>query len=223
MKFRDPKLLTMLNKWGKFYSRETNTYFSSIEFPRSKDKVQIINAYEMKCKGITKESEALTKENLNKIKDVMREEHWNWLYLALWFGLRPKEVDNLLLKEGEFYEIKKYKGKEYIAVEQTKLSGVVKSKRIKNIPVIFDEQRFALKIIENKNFKRPLVKTIKSYLGDAYNTYCGRKGFEALLLDMSDAGKVTYHQISSWLGHSSVDRTWKNYRNRDRVDFGEVG
>jgi hypothetical protein len=54
--------------------------------------------------------------------------------------------------------------------------------RWKPIPIIFEEQEFALRIVEGQNFKRPLAKTVRRYFGEGIDLYGGRKGFTDLML-----------------------------------------
>lgn len=82
--------------------------------------------------------------------------------------------------------------------------------RWKPIPLLFEEQRFGLKIIEAKSFKRPLVKTIKKHFGDRHDCYGGRKGFVDLMLSKGH----TLENISIWMGHATLGRTWRSYKNK---------
>lgn len=215
------KIINMLNKWGRFQSNYQKSYFQELPFPRGRDKTKLIDTYS-EHKGRGKESKPLTESLLMKAESRMLEYHFNWLWISFWFGLRPSEVDSLLEEEGDKYKVKTKNKKQYITVYQSKLTSIEKSKRYKNIPIIFPEQFIALELIREKRFKRPLPKTIQNHIGEGFNCYCGRKGFEALLLSLNDSGKITYEMISNWLGHASVDRTWRNYRNRENVLFANI-
>ncbi len=204
------KILILLNKWGFYCAKKQHIPYLPIPSPTGRDRSKISDAYEDSDKT-KKESSPLTFEALQKAKSNLKEEHYNWLYLSLWFGLRPSEVDSLLEKEGEKWKITIDKGNKILNMYQSKLTGLARDKRWKLIPCLFEEQEVALKIIQGKVFKRPLVKTVKLNIADRLTTYGGRKGFEQLLLKRG----FHYQYISSYLGHQSVDRTWKSYRDTE--------
>ena len=206
------KLIMLLNKWGRYCSKRQNIFFSDIPFPRSRSREKIVDNYHNSVSR-TKESAPLKLKDLINAQLTMREDHYNWMFISLWFGLRPIEVDSLIDGKNKTWKLGKSGEYTVLKVYQSKLTGVSKEKRWKQIPCLFDEQLKALELIKSGEFKRPLVKTIRNHLGESYTTYAGRKGFEQLLHHRG----ASYEAISSYLGHSSVDRTWKNYRNRERV------
>ena len=201
------KLIGILNRWGSFYSKKLKKYFSSLPYPVSYDKSDIVDSYNSKKKK-TNESAPLTYAILQKNEDSFSEEQYNWLFLSLFFGLRPKEVDSFLDKRN--WKITTQKGVKVLWMYQSKLRGIEEKERWKLIPCLLPEQTEALKIISKKYIaiKRPLVKTIKRYLGEDLNTYGGRKGFELMMRNKG----FSLEAISSYLGHKSIDRTYRNYR-----------
>jgi hypothetical protein len=206
------KLIIVLNKWGKFVSKKEKTYFSELPHPKGKQREDINDNYYDACKP-SKESNPLDSEELKYSKDKWKnQDHYNWLFVSLWFGLRPAEVDRLLEDEGKRWKLTTESGKKVLNIYQTKLSSVSRNKRWKKIPILFDEQKESLFLIKSKRLKRPLPKTIQNHFGEGYNTYAGRKGFEALMTDLD----VPFEMISSYLGHLNIDRTWKNYKS-DKV------
>src|SRR4051794_9202590 len=82
--------------------------------------------------------------------------------------------------------------------------------RWKPIPIIFDQQHFALKLIESGNFRRPLMKTVRHHFGSGKTLYAGRKGFADLMLSKNQS----IENISVWMGHSTLQRTWYSYKQR---------
>ena len=77
----------------------------------------------------------------------------------------------------------------------------------------------AIKFIEKGILKKPLNKTLKAIMGlDNIGSYSGRKGFTDLMLDNEQA----IEDISMWLGHSSIEMTWKRYKDRSRVRFTKL-
>lgn len=66
--------------------------------------------------------------------------------------------------------------------------------RWKLIPLLFDEQLFGLKIIEDSNFQRPLIKTMRKHFGKGVNLYAGRKAFTDLMMFRGHLfEKITYY------------------------------
>lgn len=199
------KVLILLNKWGGFVSRERRSYFEPIPFPKYRDKEVIIDAH-----GQSYESKPLTPELLLSTESRFRVDNYNWLYLSLWLGLRPNEVDRLK-EQGSKYTW--YLEDNVIWVYQSKLVGISKDKRVKPIPLKYNEQSTCISIIESKNFKRPLGKTLQRHLGDGYTLYAGRKGFTDLMLSRGNGLEA----VSQWLGHSSIETTWKVYKYKKKV------
>ena len=125
--------------------------------------------------------------------------------------VRPKEIDNLADLNSWSVETLG-NGREILWVFQTKLIALPPDDRWKPIPVVFEEQKTALEILRSLNFKRPLMKTIRYHFGDEVDLYGGRKGFSDLMLSREQ----TLENISIWMGHSTLDRTWRNYKSRKR-------
>lgn len=74
----------------------------------------------------------------------------------------------------------------------------------------------ALGFIENSKLQRPCLKTLKKYLKDQkISLYGGRKGFTDLMLSYGQ--KI--EDISVWMGHTSIEVTWRYYKNKLKVSF----
>lgn len=80
------------------------------------------------------------------------------------------------------------------------------------------EQELSLNIIESREFKRPLVKTMREYFGKGISLYGGRKGFTDLMLSKGNS----LESISIWMGHSTIGHTWKSYKDRRKyhIQYG---
>jgi integrase len=142
-------------------------------------------------------------------KGIIRTELYNWIYLSVWFGLRPKEVDNL--HEENFWRVEKlWNGRRVLWVYQTKVIALPEEDRWKPIPILYAQQEEGLNILNTNNFKRPWAKTVRFHFGKDVTLYGGRKGFTDLML----AKGHTIENISIWMGHSTINRTWKSYKNR---------
>jgi hypothetical protein len=213
------KILRLMNAWGYFQARKHGTFFEPIAAPRGVDRERIADAYydENEGGGV---SDPITPKMLETVKDKIKPEWFNWFYLSVWFGLRPFEVDRLLKPPGaRTWSIDTVQGVKVLRVYQSKLSSVPRDKRTKVIPCIVPEQLEGLKIIEGGEFKRPShTRHIEPYFGEKVTLYGGRKGFEDL---MSSLGQKL-EDISNWLGHQSIERTWKNYKNKQVVRFEPV-
>jgi hypothetical protein len=86
------KILSMLNRWGKFQARLRGSFFEPVSIPRGREKSAIEEAHLTK-KGAKSASDSLTPELLEFIKPKISIERYNWLYLSVWLGLRPEEID----------------------------------------------------------------------------------------------------------------------------------
>ncbi|RYF35255.1 MAG: hypothetical protein EOO38_29005 [Cytophagaceae bacterium] len=155
-------------------------------------------------------------EKLQAARGRMKEEQWRWLYVSLWFGLRPMELDRLA--EGKNFEITNNGDIDVLWIEQLKLSSVSKEDRWKNIPVVFPQQQEALAMLK-LGVKRPLVKTIQKHVGPGINTYGGRKAFS----DMMTALGQDENHVSRWLGHATLQRTKRNYVDKKKVEYKKAG
>ena len=139
----------------------------------------------------------------------MQDQNYNWLYLSVWLGLRPREIDQL--HDQGLYRLQKLsENSALLWVYQTKLISVPPRYRWKLIPMVFAGQTEAVRIIESGQFKRPLNKTVRHHFGRFTTLYGGRKGFTDLMLDHQQQ----LENISQWMGHSSIERTWRNYKSR---------
>lgn len=205
------KLIRILNLWGKFVARSRGVYFEPLPYPTRFDKERIADAYLESNGGRTGESDALTPVLLEAAKESTESAAWNWLALSLWFGLRPPEVDGL--KVPAQWRLERHQGTQVLFVYQTKLKGVARDQRWKYIPCLRPEQEKLLSVIKPGEFERPSIKVVHARFGEHVNLYGGRKGFELLM----DSFGYRLEDISLWLGHKSIERTWRNYKNRTKV------
>lgn len=138
---------------------------------------------------------------------------------TLWLGLRPSELD-LILEDRSKMKVEMQGAVPILYVYQSKMSTVSKAKRWKAIPCFLKEMQLALKDIENGVPQKSLVKTLRKALPkmDNVGLYSGRKGFTDLML----ANGQSLENIASWLGHASIERTWKHYKNKKSVGFDKV-
>lgn len=203
------KILLVTNLWGHFLSRRLGQNFMRIPSPRGTEKARLLDAYFGKRDHRLTPSDPITPRQLAQAKHKFKKEQYNWLYLSVWLGLRPQEVDQL--KNPQMVRLQNStEGTPTLWIYQTKLVSVPHRYRWKLIPIIFKEQKKALHIVRSKNFQRPIVRTVKKHFGAHTTLYGGRKGFTDLML----SHQQNLFHISQWMGHSSIERTWKNYKSR---------
>lgn len=203
-------ILKVANLWGFFLSKKLGHPFLPVPMPKGYERMRIIDAsYEKDRTKVSKASRPLTPAQLDRVSGKLNQKNFNWLYLSVWFGLRPMEVDNL--KNTSFWRIEILStGRKVLWIFQTKVIALPPEDRWKPIPILFEQQEFALRIIEGGNFRRPIMKTMKRHFGEGTTLYAGRKGFSDLML--SKGHSLT--NISIWMGHSTLSRTWRSYKQR---------
>lgn len=200
------KLIALLNRWGTFTSKADGRYFEPLSPVKGISREKIREAHEDKT-GVRTESKPITPTLLESKKSIMPEISYNFLFITVWFGLRPSEVtkiDKVVTNAND-------DGTEFLIVYQSKLASVEKSKRFKAIPILFDEQKKALEILKSGNYKAPIYKKMTDFFGSGYGLYGGRKGFTDLMLSKGYA----IEDISLWLGHTSIETTWTHYKNKN--------
>lgn len=202
-------IITLANLWGHYISRKLVKPFYPIKKPKGHDRARLIDAYYQKKEFHKKPSHPIMLSHLLGIKEAINKPNFNWVYLSVWLGLRPQEIDNL--HDESMWKVETLPTKRKVLwVFQTKIIALPPEDRWKPIPLLFDEQLFALKILQDKNFKRPLTKTIQKHLGKEFSLYGGRKGFVDLMLSKGQS----IENISIWMGHSTLNRTWRSYKNK---------
>jgi hypothetical protein len=177
--------------------------------PRGKEKEGILQTYFQKQGRHVCASDPITPPQLEGVRSKLKEEHYNWLYLSVWLGLRPMEIDQL--HDQSLFRLQKLsENSGLLWVFQTQLVSVPPRYRWKMIPMVFEGQADAMKTIESGCFKRPLNKTVRHHFGKHTTLYGGRKGFTDLML----GHQQQLENISQWMGHSTIERTWRNYKSR---------
>ncbi len=201
----------MANLWGIFICRKLrfNRPYIFIQKPRGYERQRLLEAYYRKQHPKRISSRPLSPELLNCARKKMNTKNFNWLYVSVWFGLRPQEIDNLL--NSEMWKMETLPtGRKILWVFQTKIIALPPEDRWKPIPILFDEQHFAIKIIKDGNFKRPLLKTIRKHLGTGLTLYGGRKGFVDLMLSKGHS----IENISIWMG-GIPQKKWRLFNERN--------
>lgn len=204
------KILRILNMWGNFICYKQGQFYSNTIPPKGRVK-ELINDTYIDSDGYIGESDPLTPELLSNKKELLKNKgDYEWLFISICFGLRPIEID--ALKDSKKYRIE-YSEQTILWVYQSKLTSIARDKRWKGIPILYPEQKEALKFIEEQIFKRPTLKTMRNVFGNRLTLYAGRKNFEDMMLDKGHR----LEDISMWMGHQNIQTTWGKYRNRKRV------
>lgn len=214
------KLLRIINAWGAFKCRKQKKFFQPIPSPRGYEQQRITDHfYDKTPTGRGMESEPLTPEMLEASRSKLLEANYQWLYISVWVGLRPKEIDSLKEKSLNSWKVETDKhGTKILSVHQSKLTGVSREKRWKYIPLVYKEQLKALEYVLSGTFRRPLQKTMHKHFNENIKLYGGRKGFTDLMLGRGQR----LEDISQWLGHTTIERTWKSYKNKTMVHYQKV-
>ena len=208
------KMLNVLNPWGFFICKKIDAPYLSVQRPRGYERQRLVDRYYENIGKRKRASRPLSPILLNSAKEKMRPKQFNWLFVSVWLGLRPREIDNL--GDKNLWKVEELAtGTKVLWVYQTKLIALPPIDRWKPVPLIYDEQKFAAKIIEDGLFERPLNKTVRRYFGEGVTLYGGRKGFTDLMLGKGH----TLEAISQWMGHSTIGRTWRTYKDRLGVEF----
>jgi integrase len=209
------RITRVLNLWGSSVSRHRGSHYDPIPNLDSRQ-VQRINDSREDVEGVRGPAEPLVWMRLKNARDKFESEgllaQWNWLVIATWFGLRPLEVDNL--KKAKFWRVIYSDEHEcdVLEVYQTKLTNLPRDKRWKPIAIFLKEQREAFALIGEGNFVRPLHKTLRRLFGEGIQPSSPRKAFTDLMLEKD----VDIESVSTFLGHHSIDMTWRHYKSRMR-------
>ncbi len=212
------KLIWIINKWGEFSARQVSAYYKDIPKLPSTAKQIILDKRQGKD-DIKRAADLITFKELKNLRTSFKnqelEMQWNWMFVAFSFGLRPTECDWLLSQPHTPIEYDKQNKCQVLKIYQSKLTSVDHKDRFKVIPVYLENQKEALKLIESKNFKRPLNKTLKRIFDHNVQTYSPRKSFTDFMLE----NKFQLEDISIFLGHRSIDMTWRHYKGRTKFNL----
>lgn len=210
------KIRYIINQWGFFLSRKLGTPFFPVPRPKGYEKTRLLDAYfeKLAVKGTSHQSDPISPKQLKMVRHRLKRRHYNWLYLSVWLGLRPFEIDQLKESANARFQSAP-DGTPILWVYQTKLASVPPRYRWKLIPLICREQKRVREILRTRDFDRPLVKTVRRYFGPHTSLYGGRKGFTDLMMSRNQS----FDHISQWMGHSTIQRTWASYKDRRQVHY----
>lgn len=200
------RLRDYLNAFGRFVARSNKTYYEPVTAPPAHMREKLQERFD--ATGNTTKAKPLTAALLEKKRHLLRSDHYNFLFITLWFGLRPSELTAVAS-----VEVEDYKGIQLLVIYQKKLVMLKKDARYKRIPLLQPEQVEALALLRSGNYKLPLMTTMKRVFGKGFGVYSGRQGFTPMMLKFGYPLEV----VSRWLGHAKVNMTEEHY-----VDAADV-
>ena len=208
------KLIGLLNRWGELCCKANSTFFEKIRMPTGRDRSAIGDAY-AEADTFQGESDALTPTMLINSRAKFKDEQFKWLFISVWFGLRPQEIDALKTSDNKKWKVETdaASGAKVLWIYQPKLVAIEKEKRWKPIPIMYPEQESALQFALSGVIKAPSYKKIHDVFGERMRLYGGRKNFLDMMLDKGQE----LVNISMWLGHQGIERSYTKYRNKRRV------
>ena len=202
------KVLRVTNLWGRFMSLKTGTGYLEIPGPRGKNRERIQDAW-LRAGNKGKASAPITPEMLEAARTKLPEPEWRWLYLSVWLGLRPTEVDHIRTAR---LDTNNETGYPVLWVYQSKLTSLPEDKRHKPVALVFPEQLAVLDMLAQE-MKRPSAYTMRSVFGEGFGVYGGRKGFQALLNSRGIHGP----DVVTMFGHRSERTTKEHYWNWQKL------
>lgn len=208
------KVLKVLNQWGEFYAEQTKTFFKKVPSPRG----IILERIKQASRATGAGAAPMTPEILKHMSGRLEVDRWNYIHVCLWFALRPSELDAICDNLDSNFKVEEQDGTKIVGIYQGKLTGVDERLRWRWVPCIHAEQTEAIRHIQAGALKKPTVKTMRLHAPSAagdIGLYSGRKGFTDLMLGLGQA----LEDISQWMGHSTIERTWRHYKNKKKVHF----
>lgn len=199
------KLLAYLNAWGYFVCKRHGKAWERVPGIPG----EWVNRLESSRRDWFQEAEPLSPALLEEKKKALKPEHWRWLYLSVWFGLRPREVDNLREPNAKLWDLAKQGGVWVLSVFQEKLfeRGVPEDDCWKHLPLVLPEQQAALPWLRGgERFERPVGaggKLLRQVFGRGFSGYSGRNNFSGLLRDLG----YDVETRAKWMGHLDLRTT----------------
>lgn len=205
------KLIKVINHYGDFCCQHLDQYYRPIKLNRFQ--IQQIRDQYSSAKSYRGPSKLLTPQQLESKKAQLSEENYRWLYISVWLGLRPSEINQIQHPElGYKIEEDKKRKVRFVHIYQSKLKSISSDKRWKFIPLLFKEQKLVESYLALP-LKQPTNKTLTNLFGPSVRGYAGRKSFTDLMLEKGRQ----LEEISSWLGHTTIETTWKFYKAKDKL------
>ena len=116
-------VIKIANLWGFYFSRKLARPFLPIPQPQGYERQRLADANLEKTHGVSRASKPIAPSELEQVRGTLNERNFNWIFLSVWFGLRPKEVDSL--HQQEFWRIETTtNGSKILWIFQTKIIGV---------------------------------------------------------------------------------------------------
>lgn len=203
------RILRMMNKWGYTYCVSRKLAWQPIEKLPERYLAKLHD--EVEKANLGQSSRPITEDELKALRSKLKEEHWAWVNIAFWFGLRPEEVDQLK-EPNERWSIEG----DTLRVWQPKLRKVKSSRRWKSIPAQLEVQKAWLECLKRGlKLSRPSRSVVVRAYPQGVTNYGFRHGFTSYMERMG----VDLDVVSRWLGHTSRATTERYYRDLNIVKY----
>lgn len=203
------KLIRMLNQWGFYISKRNRQPFEPIAKPDRGQNRRLLKAF--RERGRSKKSKPLSPELLETHRAAFKQSEYRWLFISIWLGLRPEEID--ILRYEAFFDPKQ--NVDVLRVFMPKIVTEDENDSWKLIPLLYFEQKACAEYMKAGDLERPSLAKLHAAFGKGTGVYGGRKGFQDLM-------KLKGHDdlvIADWMGHLDVKTTRRSYRNKMRVSL----
>lgn len=197
------RVMRLLNRYGYIYARKRGGSFLPVSPPTHQQRTELVDNF-----NGSKKSLPVLEDHLPDFKQKLSPEHYNWVYIAFAFGLRPEEVDLLKCPIIDSWKNWWFES-EVLVIYQPKLTRVLKRDRYKRIPIFTEYQKLAKAFIESGMFERPSVRRVRATFPEGVSLYGARHGFTRY---MEKIGQPM-NKIQKWLGHRSIKTTEQYYRD----------
>lgn len=210
------KIRQYLNRFGKFISKRNRTFYDPILKPSTRLKREL----EKNRKRASGKSDPIRPYMLEEKKAFFSIAQYHWLYVSIWLGLRPREVDNLQIANRDLWYWGEEKGKPFLRIFQEKLDerGVDELKCWKGLPITWSEQEILMSLITEGSLERPANTLIQKVFGSSFTCYGGRKGFVSIIMERLNDLRIA----QAWMGHQSIVETQRTYEENKDVRWAKV-
>jgi hypothetical protein len=196
------RVWSALRLYGRYYSHKSGQgkEFELLGMPTTALNL-LKRAFHNKTGNKYKPS-VMEEKHLATLKVHLREEHYNWMAIAFWFGLRPQEIKPVKWKIlPDAKEPTRFPWALHVQQGKLEAQAIDPLLQWKGIPALLPEQVALRGVIESGKFKRPsesLLNSIKVHLGESrFQLKSARRGFVPLMLRKGYSRK----QANRWLGH----------------------
>lgn len=200
----------ILNRYLDYVIDERGEVFRHLPTPSRAAINKIRRAYEAyKGRPRRRASGRMDFALLRQYREKFTPEEYHWLFIAIAFGLRPEEVDQLSDSTKWMVQVRHGKRGLHIYTPKKERDTARPLARWRRIPILTPEQEKAISYISAQvPIKRPtkVLKELRDRYGRKLTPYCGRKEFYPFWCAQYD--KAT---VAKWMGHSDLSTGLRHY------------